>query len=100
MYIEQDCTITHQGKSFEAGGAVITQDYLIAYPGANGELHDWHGNKIGTWKLISSRPAMFFGHRSWMADRYCYMRARVNGVQYSLRGFGEGMIAKGRRIKG
>lgn len=100
MYIEQDCTVEFNGQSFSSGGAVVTPEYLIAYPSTNGELHDWHGNKIGTWKLISERPAIFFGHRSFMADTYCYMRARVNGVQYSLRGFGEGMVARGRRVKG
>jgi hypothetical protein len=34
-----------------------------------------------------------------MAERYFYMRARVDGKDYSLRGFGEGMVACGRVLK-
>ena len=46
-YIETDCTFTHEGRTFEAGGAVVTPDHIIAYPGANGVLTDWHGSAIG-----------------------------------------------------
>lgn len=98
-YIEQDCTIEHEGRKFTSGGAVVTQDYLIAYPGKGGILNDWHGNQIGTWRVLSSRPAIFFGQRSWQGSRYYFMRATVQGREYALRGFGEGMIAKGRAIK-
>lgn len=98
-YIEKDCIFNFQGKAFTAGGAIVTQDYLIAYPDKNGVLKDWHGNTIGTWRTISTRPAIFFGHRSWQGSTYYYMRATVNGQQYTIRGFGEGMIARGKRIK-
>ena len=98
-YIEKNCTIEHQGRTFESGGAVVTDQYLIAYPAAGGILADWHGARIGTYSVISSRPAVFFGHRSWQGSTYYYMRATVNnGAHYSLRGFGAGMIARGRRI--
>lgn len=97
--IEQNCTITLRGRDFTANGAVITDTRLIAYPAKDGRLNDWHGNQIGTYCVLSSRPAVFFGHRSWMADRYYYMRAKVNGKLYSLRGFGEGMIATGKALK-
>jgi len=99
QFIETDCTISHEGKTFEAGGAVVTQGYLIAYPRDNGVLADWHGNAIGTWRTISSRKAVFFGRRSWMGETYYYMRGVVNGVEYALRGFGTGMIASGKAIK-
>lgn len=99
VYVERDCVFNFQGRSFESGGAVVTPDYLIAYPAKDGVLKDWHGKAIGTWYEISSRPAVFFGHRSFMAERFYYMRAKVNGREYSLRGFGEGMIAKGKAIK-
>ena len=98
-YIESNCTVEFQGKSFESGGAVVTPDYLLAYPGDNGMLNDWHGKPIGTFKVISSRPAIFFGRKSFISDRYYYMAAKVDGVCYSLRGFGTGMIAKGKKIK-
>lgn len=99
-YIEQDCTIEYKGRKFTTGGAVVTDDYLIAYPDKECALKDWHGNVIGTYYVISSRPAIFFGHRSWVGDRYYYMRATIAGKQYALRGFGLGMVAKGRRVKG
>ena len=98
-YIEKDCIITHKGKSFESGGAFVSDQYLIAYPSENSILKDWHGNVIGTYKVISSRSAVFFGYPSWHGSKYYYMRATVDGKQYALRGFGSGMIAKGKRIK-
>lgn len=98
-YIEKDCTFNHEGKSFEAGGAIVTDDYLIAYPDGKGLLKDWHGNVIGSYRVISSRPAVFFGRHSWQGSRYYFMRATVNDAHYSIRGFGIGMIAKGKRVK-
>lgn len=106
-FIESDCTFTHEGQSFTSGGAVATDDVLIAYPsdkfgntGNGRELCDWHGNKIGEWWVVSSRRALFFGRMSWMGDKYYYMRARLtDGREYALRGFGSGMIARGKRIK-
>ena len=99
-YIEQDCTIEHEGRKFTSGGAVVSDAYLIAYPAANGVLTDWHGKQIGTWRTVSSRRAIFFGYQSWQGNTYYFMRATVGGKQYSLRGFGVGMLAKGRALKG
>lgn len=100
LFVEENCTYTFQGTEFSSGGALVTEDRLIAYPAADGLLKDWHGNTIGRWEELSSRPAVFFGKHSWMGSRYYYMRAYLpGGRQYSLRGFGVGMVAKGRRIK-
>lgn len=98
-FIETDCTITHNGQAFTAGGAVVTQDYLIAYPDKAGQLKDWHGNVIGTYRVISQRKPIFFGHHSWIGDTYYFMRGIVQGREYALRGFGEGMIARGKALK-
>lgn len=98
-YIETDCTIQHAGKSFEAGGAVVTDNYIIAYPGDNGQLRDWHGKVIGKYRVTSSWPAIFFGCQSWQGERMFAMRATVDGREYSLRGFGKGMVARGRAVK-
>lgn len=121
-YIERDCTIEHKGQTFTANGALVNDAYLIAYPSdksvtglciRNGsqpgafvfmrnekELHDWHGNVIGTWYTVSTRKAVFFGYPSWQGDKYYYMRARLtDGREYALRGFGVGMVAKGKRVK-
>jgi len=37
MYIEQDCTFTHEGK--------------------DGILTDWHGDQIGTYRIVSTWKA-------------------------------------------
>lgn len=104
-YIERDCTITHEGRTFTAGGALVNDAYLIAYPSDEVTNHgyalkDWHGNIIGTWRKVSSWPAVFFGYPSWQGGKYYALRARLtDGREYSLRGFGIGMIAKGKRVK-
>ena len=95
-FIERKCLVTHNGRKFEAGGAVITPEYLIAYPDDGGVLRDWHGKEIGTYAFQTSRPAVFFGRRSWVGNTFYTMCAWVNGKTYTLRGFGVGMIAKGR----
>ncbi len=98
-FIEKDCTFVFEGKSFISGGAYISKDYLIAYPHENGKLKDWHGNTLGIWWLLSWKPAIFFGRHSFYNSKYYYMRAKVNGIEYSLRGFGPGFIASGKAIK-
>lgn len=78
-----------------------TDSLLYACPCKDGILTDWYGNRLGTWRTISSRPAVFFGRHSGWHHTYYYMRATLdNGATYSLRGFGVGTIASGKRIKG
>lgn len=91
-YIEQDCTFTHESKSFTSGGAFVTASYLIAYPQANGVLGDWHGNSIGTWRVLSS-----WRIRSFVSDHMYSIEARVQGVRYVGRGMGQGMILRAKR---
>jgi len=98
--VEQNCCIDHEGKHFCAGGAIVTDKHLVAYPDKLNQLKDWHGNTIGTWTIVSSRPAIFFGYQSWQGSRYYFMHARLtDGRMYSLRGFGVGMMAKGKRVQ-
>lgn len=91
-FIETDCTITLEGRTFESGGAVVTPEQIVAYPKENGVLGDWHGNQIGTWRTVAT----------WRTPRSCYsstmnqIEATVNGVRYIGRGAGVGMIYKGK----
>ena len=78
----------------------MTPERIVAYPAQDGILRDWHGRQIGTYSVVSTRRAIFFGRSSWQGSHYSYMRARVGDAMYSLRGFGVGMIATGKRIKG
>lgn len=91
-YVEKDCVITHEGREFEAGGAVVTTDYIIAYPSKDGRLCDWHGKVIGTWRTVSRWRV-----NSWYGSHMEQIEAVVDGVRYTGRGFGEGMIYKGKR---
>lgn len=56
------------------------------------ELTDWHGNVIGTCFLSSSWPV-----RSYIGSRMYQIYARINGVDYTGRGFGEGMAVNLKR---
>lgn len=106
-YIERDCTFTHEGHTFESGGAAFNDAYLIAYPSDEVTNHgyalkDWHGNIIGTWRKVSSVASwrMFGRGGSYMGDTYYFMRGKLtDGREYALRGFGVGMVAKGKRVK-
>jgi len=92
-YVETNCVIEHEGHSFEAGGAVVTETHLVAYPADNGILTDWHGRVIGTWREVSS-----WRIDSWQGDRMYAIRATVDGKTYHGRGFGSGMILRARRV--
>ena len=111
IYIEPDCTITHDGKAFTASGAIVTSDFIVAYVGAlaggrgfNGQLGseppyhtltDWHGKPIGTIRLtVSWRTS-----RSYVNSRMYQAYATVNGVTYTGRTTGEGMIFRGKRVR-
>ena len=91
-YVEQDCTVEFEGRKFESGGAVVTPDILIAYPQENGQLGDWHGTVIGTWRVLSSWKV-----NSWIGPRMYSIECRVNGVRYVGRGFGVGMSLRAKR---
>lgn len=92
-YVEQDCTVEHEGRKFTNGGAVVTPDFIIAYPGKDGVLKDWHGNVLGTWRAV----ATWNTPRSYVSSTMSQIEARVGGLIYTGRGAGEGMVFKGRR---
>jgi len=95
-YIERNCTIEHEGRTFESGGAVVTPEHVVAYPKAGGILGDWHGNPIGTWRMV----ATWNTPRSFVSGTMSQIEAVVSGVLYTGRGAGVGMIYKGRRKSG
>ena len=107
-YIETNCTIEHEGKSFEAGGAFVNENYAVGYVGellnvntsgtamrvTNGTraLTNWHGEQIGTCYISTGWPI-----RSYIGSRMYQIYARINGVDYTGRGFGEGMSVNLKR---
>ena len=91
-YIEQDCTFEHEGRKFESGGAVVTPDWLVAYPGDAGVLSDWHGKPLGTWRVLSSWRV-----NSWIGSTMYSIECFVDGVRYVGRGFGKGVSLRAKR---
>lgn len=88
-----------QGREFAALGATVTPEHIVCYPDDKGSVNAWDGTNLGRYVVLSSRPAVFFGHQSWQGERYYYMRAYVNGRTYSIRGFGPGCVATGKVVK-
>ena len=93
-YVEQDCTVKHKGREFTSGGAVVTPDWIIAYLGKDGALNDWHGAKLGTYRIASTWRTP----RSSMSSTMSQVYATVDGVTYTGRSAGIGMIFQGRRV--
>ena len=92
QFIEKDCTFEHEGQKFEAGGAVVTDEYIVVYPRSDGKVCDWHGNVLGEAFVSSWRTP-----RSHMAAKMYSFAVYVNGVRYIGRGAGNGMILKAKR---
>lgn len=79
--------------TFVAAGAVVTPDRIVAYPAENGLLCDWHGNVIGTYRIVATWKTP----RSYVSSTMHQIEARVNGVTYTGRGAGVGMSFTGKR---
>jgi hypothetical protein len=94
MYIEKECTVTHEGRTFEAGGAVVTPGRIVAYLGRDGVLTDWHGKPLGNYRITASWSTP----HSFVSDTMHQVYATVDGVTYTGRSAGVSMIFKGRRV--
>jgi hypothetical protein len=93
IYVEENCAVTFEGRTYESGGAYVSPEHIIAYPGSGGILNDWHGRPLGTWRIAATWPTP----NSWISRSMHQIEATVDGVTYTGRGRGEGMIFKGRR---
>lgn len=107
MYVEQDCTIEHEGQTFEAGGAVVTPEYAIGYCdglethyrgtfSTDGVIMSWHGAVLG--EVYTCRR---FSNWQPHLGLWCTMfqvTAIIDGVKYTGRTQGNGMIWKGKRV--
>lgn len=100
MYVETNCTIDHNGRAFEAGGAVVTPFRAVGYvkaanerPGCVVEITDWHGRTIGHGVIT----AVWHTPRSYVSSHMMQIRAVIDGVAYTGRSCGNGMIWSGRR---
>jgi hypothetical protein len=95
-YIEEDCTFTHEGRTFEAGGAVVTPDFAIGYVRDLKAITNWHGDQVlGNITAVKSWRTS----RSYVSDRQYQITARISGVLYTGRSGGSGMIWRGKPCK-
>jgi len=93
-YTEPDCTVEGGGRTFDAGGAYVDDQFIIAYPVGGGILGNWHGGRMGTWRATSSwRVQSHYG-----THMYQIIATLDDGRIYTGRGFGEGMSFRGKRI--
>jgi len=88
---------------------VVTPDRIVAYlgpdtgvPGAptirglrEGILTDWHGTELGTYRITRTWRTP----RSYVSSTMHQVYATVDGVTYTGRSAGVGMIFKGKVIK-
>lgn len=97
VYVETDCVIEHEGRKFESGGAVVTDSSAIVYTKSGGILTDWHGNRLGTFRVTSSWRTP----RSWVSSHSYAVEARLDafpGVRFIGRTQStDGMICRLRK---
>jgi hypothetical protein len=85
-------TVVHEGREFTNLGAVVADDYVVAYLGKDGKLTDWQGNVIGTYRTVSSWRTP----NSWVSSTMSAVHAVVNGRTYKGRSAGVGMLFRGK----
>ena len=95
-YVEPDCVFTFEGRAYGSAGAVVTDRYLTAYLASDGRtVVTWKGEPIGKARQTGKwRVNSYFG-----THMHSYRVTLSNGAEYNARGFGEGMLLKGKRAK-
>lgn len=81
-------------------GGMRKGEWISGYPDSDtrGNLRDGHGNIIGSVVATGSRPAVFFGRRSFIGNRHISYRVTTpDGSVYYGRGFGNGMLLNAKK---
>lgn len=100
-YVESGCVFEHKGRQFELGGAIITDEWIVGYVGKfdpatqSRSLTDWHGKILGACRIVATWKTP----RSYISSTMHQIEATVNGVRYTGRSAGTGMIYRGKRAK-
>lgn len=102
VFVEPDIAVEVEGRSFSAGGAMVTAELAMGYPsfpngeynGAMGEMKDGRGNVIGSCKITSRWKTP----QSHISTHQFQIEAAINGVRYTGRGGGSGMLWRGKRV--
>jgi len=87
--------VIHEGREFKALGAVISGDRIAAYLGKHGQLTNWAGEAIGTYRITKTwrTPHLF------LSSTMSQVIATVDGKRYQGRSAGEGMLFRGKLTK-
>lgn len=112
--VEQNCIIEHNGQNYEAMGAIVSPERLIAYIGKplrnnyygepettenfkypHYEVTDWHGNRIGKCQVTSR----WLTGRLFRTMMFSVIITLDNGLFYKGRTQGQGMIVKAKISK-
>jgi hypothetical protein len=91
-FVESNCAIEHEGKSFTANGAFVSDTHIVAYLGKDNVLTDWHGNPLGTYRIVSTWKTP----RSYVSGTMHAVHARIDGYTYKGRSAGVGMSFSGK----
>jgi hypothetical protein len=73
--------------------AVEQPNEIAAYLGKDGQLTDWQGKPIGTYRITSTWKTP----RSYVSSTYSQVEAIVNGTKYTGRSAGLNMLYRGKR---
>ncbi len=87
MYVETNCTVVIPAR---AVGYVKAENNR---PGCVVEITDWHGRLLGHGVIT----AIWRTPRSYVSSHMMQIRAVIDGVAYTGRSCGNGMIWSGRR---
>lgn len=96
--IERGCIFTHEGRSFEAAVAFVSERAIVAYIGKiDGAgwfpVTRWNGERLGR-----ARPTSTWRIKSWCSDTMSAWEIILDdGRRYRGRGIGAGFIVRGKR---
>lgn len=103
-------TITHKGHDYTAMGYVVTPDYAVGYAKfdkpftpypcttnniVNATITTRAGSHLGYAHITSSWRMP----HSWVSSRQYQLRVNINGIWYTGRTMGDGMLWRGKRSK-
>lgn len=94
--------VEHGGHKYAAAGAVVTPTHVVGYPKERGVgrgllLTSWSGKPLGEGRIVASWPCRGPGGiPCWQGPTIYQMEFIVDGRCYTGRGFGPGMIFRGR----
>lgn len=78
-------TIVHDGKEFTNLGASVDDQYAYVYVKDNGTVTDWHGNRLGTYRTLSTWRAIApIGYAAYYTMQAIRVRLE-DGREYSGR---------------